>query len=217
MMVIKMKYLLLLMLIITFLAGCREDEPVLKEDLYPEVPLTTPSSSAINVFHQSIPNYQMFVYRYNEDTKLWSNRIIGHFSIISTQDPNYIGFVHPIATSGVTFLDMHRLYATQIGSTNAVTAKINVDKFIGFFPDFEGAKTGIVKVVTQDIIVSKNPNSTFEPGVPTFKIGISGQGTYDERTAIIDLEVIFNETAIGGPAVVKRIYKLSPIALTLNP
>ncbi|WP_304065633.1 hypothetical protein [Pedobacter glucosidilyticus] len=210
------KFIIFLLFMVTLSAGCREEEPPFKEDLYPEEPLSTPSSSAINVFHQNIPNYQLFVYRYNEDTKLWSNRIIGHFSIISTQDPNYLGFVHPVATSGVTFLDMHRLYATQIGSTNAVTAKINVDKFIGFFPDFEGAKTGIVRVVPQDITVSKNPNSTFEPGVPTFKIGISGEGTYDERTAIIDLEVIFNETAIGGPAAVKRIYKMSPSALTLN-
>lgn len=212
------KLLIFLLFMVTLSAGCREEEPPLKEDLYPEEPLSTPSSSAINVFHQNIPFYQMWVYRYNEDTKLWTNRIGGHFSIISTQDPNYLGFANPyVANSGVTFLDMHRLYGTQIGSTNAVTAKINVDKVLGFFPDFEGAKTGIVRVVPQDITISKSPNSTFEPGVPTFKIGISGQGTYDERTAIIDLEVIFNETSIGGPAAVKRIYKMSTTALTLNP
>lgn len=210
------KLLIFLIFMVTLSAGCREEEPPLKEDLYPEEPLSTPSSSAINVFHQNIPFYQMFVYRYNEDTKLWTNRIGGHFSVLSTQDPNYIGFVHPVATSGVALFDMPRLYGTPIGSTNPVIAKINVDKVLGFFPDFEGAKTGIVRVVPQDVTVSKGPNSTFEPGVPTFKIGISGEGTYDERTAIIDLEVIFNETAIGGPAAVKRIYKMSPSALTLN-
>lgn len=210
------KIILYLLFVITLLVGCRGDEPPFKEDLYPEEPLSTPSSSAINVFHQNIPFYQMWVYRYNEDTKLWTSRIGGHFSVISTQDPDYLGFVHPVATSGVALFDMPRLYGTPIGSTNPVTAKINADKVLGFFPDFEGAKTGIVKVVPQDITVSKNPNSTFQPGIPNFKIGISGQGTYDERTAIIDLEVIFNETAIGGPAEVKRNYKLSPVALTLN-
>ena len=211
------KLLIFLLFMVTLSAGCREEEPPFKEDLYPEEPLSTPSSSAINVFHQNIPNYQLFVYRYNEDKKLWSNRIDGHFTIISTQDPNYLGFVHPSATSGVSFLDMHRLYATQIGSTNAVTAKINVDKVLGFFPDFEGAKTGIVRVVPQDVTISKSPNSTFEPGIPNFKIGISGQGTYDERTKIINLEVIFNETAIGGPAAVKRKYTMSVDAQILNP
>ena len=44
--------------------------------------------------------------------------------------------------------------------------------------------------------------------------GISGSGTYDENTKIIDFDVKFNEAAIGGTFQTFK-YKISPTALTL--
>jgi hypothetical protein len=48
-----------------------------------------------------------------------------------------------------------------------------------------------------------------------FEVGISGSGTYDLNEGVIDLEVNFNESAIGGANKVTRKYKLSTKALEL--
>jgi hypothetical protein len=48
-----------------------------------------------------------------------------------------------------------------------------------------------------------------------FEIGISGKGSYDLETGIIDLSVNFDETAIGGAEKVTRKYKISKKAITL--
>ncbi len=209
---------MLLVFIATLAAGCREDEPPFKEDLYPEEPLSTPSSSVIQVFYANVGFYELFVYRFDPETNRWTNRIRSHFPTVPSDDPTTIGFTNPYVTnSGVSLFDMPRLYQAQVGTLNINTAKINVEKVLRFFPDFEGAKTGIVKVIEQDVIVSKTVAAATSSGQPTFKIGISGGGTYDERTKIINLEVIFNETAIGGPAEVKRKYSMSVEAQILNP
>ncbi len=215
-----MKAIVKLLFIVTLLLGaCKEEEPPLKEDLYPDTPLTTPSASTAQLFYKNQFVYEIFVYRFDPILNKWTDRIRSHFPLIPTNDPTVLGFANPYAPdSGVALFDMVRLYSTQIASptNNIRTAKINVERALQFFPDFEGAKTGVVKVIPQDVIITKNPNSTFEPGIPTFKIGISGSGTYDERTKIINLEVIFDETNIGGPSAVKRRYTMSVEEQTLN-
>lgn len=204
-----MKNLFVILIALVLFVGCKKDEPAAKADLYPDQPVSTPSTSAIATFHQNVSFYQPFVYRFDPATNRWTARIGSHFSSIPASDPTALGFTNgQVANSGVALFDMVRLYSTQIGSTNINTAKINAEKVLQFFPDFDGAKTGIVKVVDQDITITRT-NST------TFKIGISGGGTYNEVTRIIDLEVRFNETAIGGTSQTIK-YKISPVALTLN-
>jgi len=193
--------------LITF-SACKKDEPAAKADLYPAQPVATASSSAIAVFHQPVAFYQMFVYRYDPVNAVWGRRIGSHFSHISVTDPNYLGFSNFTATdSGVALFDMVALYSAYTGTTAIKTVGINADQVLQFFPDYEGAKTGIVKVKTQNVILRKL-------GGGTINIGISGEGTYDETAKIIDLKVTFNETAIGGTSRTFQ-YKLSPTALTL--
>lgn len=204
-----MKNLFAILIALFLFAGCKKDEPAAKADLYPDQPLSTPSTSAIGTFHQSTSFYQMFVYRLDPIENKWGTRIASHFSTIPASDPTAIGFTNPyVADSGVPLFDMVRLYSTETGTTNIRTVKINAEKVLQFFPDFDGAKTGIVKVVNQDITLTRS-NAT------TFKIGISGSGTYDENTKIIDLTVKFDETTIGKTSQTFK-YKLSPVALTLN-
>lgn len=196
-------------MVVFTIAACKKDEPSAKDDLYPDQPVSTPSSTAITTFHQSVPFYQMFVYRFDPTTSKWTTRIGGHFSTIPASDPVALGFTNPyVVDSGVPLFDMVKLYATETGTSNIKTVKINADKVLQFFPDFEGAKTGIIKVVTQDIILTRS-------NLTTFKIGISGSGTYNENTKLIDLEVKFNENEIGGTSQTIN-YKMSPVALTLN-
>ncbi|HEX7367214.1 MAG TPA: hypothetical protein VF273_08960 [Pelobium sp.] len=202
----------LMMLIMVFVlpfSACKKDEPAPKDDLYPETPVNTPSSSAIAVFQKPDPFYQLHVYRYDPDAKKWTKDIGGHFSTISATDNTYLGFTNPYVTdSGVAMFDMVRLYSDYAGSSTIKTLKINADQVLQFFPDFEGAKTGIVKVKTQDITITKRDGGNF-------KIGISGQGTYDERTKVIDLTINFNNSAIGKPNTSYN-YKLSVNELNLN-
>ena len=204
-----MKNLFAILIALFLFAGCKKDEPAAKADLYPDQPVSTPSTTAIATFHQPTSFYQMFVYRFDPVENKWGARIGSHFSTIPASDPTALGFTNPyVADSGVPLFDMVRLYATETGTTNIRNVKINAEKVLQFFPDFDGAKTGIVKVVEQDITLTRS-NAT------TFKIGISGSGTYDENTKIIDLTVKFNEAAIGKTSQTFK-YKLSPVALTLN-
>ena len=204
-----MKNIFIILISLIIFSACKKDEPATKADLYPAQPVATASSSAIAVFHQPVAFYQMFVYRYEPSTGLWGNRIAGHFSTISTADASFVGFTNPnVADSGVPMFDMVRLYSTYTGSTNIKTVGINVDQVLQFFPDYEGAKTGIVKVKTQDVILRTSTAGK------TITIGISGSGTYDETAKVIDLKVTFNEAAIGGTTRTFQ-YKMSPTALTL--
>lgn len=205
-----MKKLLSIVLIFgVLLASCKKDEPLRKDDLYPEVPLAVPSSATIAVFQKPDPFYQLFVYRFDPITNKWTSRIGGHFSTISTSDNSFLGFTNPYVTdSGVAMFDMVRLYGDVIGSTNIKTARINADQVLQFFADFDGAKTGVVKVKTQDITITKRDASTFI-------VGISGSGFYDERTKVIDVTINFNNSKINLPNTSYK-YKLSVDELTLN-
>lgn len=204
-----LKLILLGFIIATLTSACKKGEPTTKEDLYPEQPVGTASSSAIAVFHKTEPFYQLYVYRYDKDKKKWTNKIGGHFSTISAADNTFLGFTNPYVTeSGVAMFDMPKLYADIAGSSNTKTLKINVDQVLQFFPDFADAKTGIVKIKTQDVTLTKRDESTF-------KIGISGQGTYDERSKLIDLKVNFDNTKINLPNT-SYDYKLSVNELSLN-
>lgn len=204
-----MRTLIIIFISLICFSSCKKDEPAAKADLYPTQPVATASSSAIAVFHQPIAFYQMYVYREDPATGLWGSRIAGHFSTISTADPSFIGFTNPnVVDSGVPLFDMVRLYSTYTGTTNIKVVGINADQVLQFFPDYDGAKTGLVKVKTQDVILRKSIAGQ------TITIGMSGSGTYDENAKLIDLKITFNETAIGGTSRTFK-YKLSPTALTL--
>ncbi|EDM36705.1 hypothetical protein PBAL39_25595 [Pedobacter sp. BAL39] len=201
-------YITLLFGLLLF-SACKKEEPEAKADLYPDAPVSTPSSSAIGVFHQPTSYYNPFIYRYDPDTKAWTRRIASHFSTVSQADPNFIGFGNPyVEDSGAAMFDMVNLYASETGGTNIKNAKINVDQVMQFFPDYEGSKTGIMKIKTQDVTITSYDKSTFI-------IGISGSGTYDENTKVIDFKVTFDEKNIGGSTRTFD-YKMSAAALSLN-
>ena len=201
----KLKNLLSLAAIaFVLITGCKKSdsaEPVVEEPVA--------SASPLAVFQSSAANYQLWVYRLDETTNTWTRRIASHFSTIAEATPTALGFTNPyVADSGVNLFQMVTLYTETIGTTNIKEAKINASAVLEFYPSETDAKTGTVKVITQDIVITKKAGGTF-------KIGISGEGKYNETTKVIDLVVKFNETAIGGAAEVKRTYKLAVDALTL--
>ncbi|OZI05820.1 hypothetical protein BWI93_23255 [Siphonobacter sp. BAB-5385] len=204
-----MKLFRLLPLLMAGLLGlhsCSKDNSI-----EPEKPAEEQASKdVVSVFHKTDQYYQPYVYRYDSTARKWTNRIASHFSTVPASDPTYIGFTNPnVVDSGVNLFGMVTLYATQIGTNNIKEAKINAEKVLQFFPDAVGATKGKVKVLNQDVTISR------KDGAP-FKIGISGEGTYDTQTKVMDLVVHFNETTIGGAAKVSRTYKISVDALSLN-
>lgn len=191
---------------VLMLNSCSKDNKAVE----PEPEEVAGSSEVVNVFHKPEQYYQMYVYRYDSTATKWTSRIASHFSTIPSDDPTFIGFTNPnVVDSGVNLFGMVTFYTSEIGTNNIKTAKINVEKVLQFFPETVGATKGKVKVLAQDVTISRKEGSPF-------KIGISGEGTFNTETKVIDLIVNFNETAIGGKAKVTHKYKLSVNPLTLN-
>jgi hypothetical protein len=197
-----------------FATSCSDDktEPAVE----PEV-VATVSKSAVLAFHKNEAYYQPYVYRYDSTSMKWTNRIGSHFTILPA-DTSALGFAQPyVIESGANLFGMVTLYADALGSNNVKNAKINVEKVLEFIPTEAGSKMGKVKVITQDIVMQRKDGiEGSTTNAATIKIGISGEGTYDEETKMIDLVVVFNETSIGGKAAVPRKYKISVDPQTLN-
>ncbi|WP_316734659.1 hypothetical protein [Pedobacter aquatilis] len=188
------------------LFGCKKTATTPEEEVKTEAKA---SAGPLAVFQKSTASYQLYVYRYDETTATWTRRIGSHFSTVSDATPTAMGFTNPyVEDSGVNMFQMVTLYTDQLGTNNIKEAKINAPAVLEFYPSAENATKGIVKVIKQDVTLTVKAGGSF-------KIGISGEGTYDETTKLIDLVVKFNETAIGGASEVKRTYKLSVDALTL--
>ncbi|MBD1431962.1 hypothetical protein H8B06_03915 [Sphingobacterium sp. DN00404] len=215
----------LFVLIVLFLLSCSKssEEPQPEPEPEPEeetLPKELAITRTIAYFHEDEAYYQPYVYRYDTETAAWSKRIGAHFSTISESSPTYIGYTQPyVEDSGVNLFHMVTLYAEHIGSTNVKTAGINVEKVLGFVPDESSEligkeedndltyAKGEVEVVSQKVKIRKSGLVDF------FEIGISGTGTYDLKTGVIDLEVHFDEREIGGQEDVVRQYKISKEAL----
>lgn len=118
----------------------------------------------------------------------------------SRTEPNVIGFVNPIPGDGTNALNMNRIYADEDVSSNS---NINIPKLFRLQPDGEEASRGTVEVIPQQVTIQRRTTS----GRPPFEIGISGEGTYDEVSGVIEFEVVFDETGIGGPPAVLRNYR----------
>jgi hypothetical protein len=205
----KIKNLLSLAAIAFILTtGCsKSDNTAVPVD---EVEVLPPASTGpLSVFHKNTSNYQLYVYRYEDTTATWTKRIGSHFSTIAEATPTALGFTNPyVEDSGTNLFGIPSLYTATIGTNNVKTAKVNAPAVLQFYPSASGSKTGVVRVIKQDVVVTTKTGDTF-------KIGISGEGTYDENSKVIDLVVKFNDTAIGGLPEIKRTYKLSVDALTL--
>ncbi|RAJ05189.1 hypothetical protein LX64_02343 [Chitinophaga skermanii] len=150
------------------------------------------------------PYYAPNTYYFNTSTQKYAT-LAGHYSVLDSTDATVIGFVNNyVAESGVAFFNMVRIYTEEMGggSVSAKTARINVPKALRLIPSSAGARSGVVEVIKQDVVVTRKDGTTF-------KIGISGSGTFSLDTKLIELTMNFDDTAIGGAAVNKYDYKIS--------
>jgi len=130
-----------------------------------------------------------------------------HFAFChaSNRMQNTVGFFsksNPNASANI--FNMHRLYVDE--NVTSGSANIVIPEAFRFIPDFEGATEGNVEVIEQQVKVTRTASS----GRPPFFIGIKGGGRYSETEERIEIEVIFDESELGGPAEISRFYRYQP-------
>lgn len=163
---------------------------------------TFASRSLAQIWARQEPFYRPAAEVFIDSTGIWRS-FIG-FSITSDAEPDKLGFANPyVPGRGTNALNMSSFYAAQLLTSDSGFYNITIPKCFHFIPDAPGSKTGIVKVINQRVPIYRRDKSKFE-------IGISGQGTYSEITQRFEVEVIFDETEIGGPAARKRQYRFAP-------
>lgn len=130
-------------------------------------------------------------------------------------DPNVFGFGSPLwseenFTRNTNILNMVEFYSG--GGPNTVDADVSsgsaglyYPKFFRLTPDAPGATTGTVSLVVDEVTVYQRDQT--DDGVtnpPSFTVGLSGGGTYDEAAGTINVTITFDETAVGNGTVTRR-------------
>lgn len=119
----------------------------------------------------------------------------------SSSNSNILGFNNPNPSQGTNIFDFIRIYADEnISSLGGKNGQLGALEVLKFFPEFFGAKSGIIEVIEQELTVKRTGE------LPDFVIGISGSGIYDEDTGLINVTVIFDESDIGN-GTVERSYE----------
>jgi hypothetical protein len=148
------------------------------------------------------PNPQIFL----EATNTWRNFI--SFSVTSAAEPDKIGFANPnVAGKGTNALYMNTLYTSQLLTSDSGFYNVTIPKCFQFIPkSVDDKNTGTVIVLPQQVKLYRRNGTNFDIG-----IGPSSQpGMYSTITGLMEIEVQFNETSIGGAADVKRKYRFTP-------
>jgi hypothetical protein len=160
--------------------------------------------SAVRVWYKTNAFYFPKADVFLEATGVW--RPFTSFPLIYDNDPNKYGFGNPyLPGKGSNALNMNSFYSTVPGGLTSDSGYYNVTipKCFEFNPDGPGAKKGEVKVIPQKVRLYKRDKTYFE-------IGISGSGRYDEIAQLFEVEIIFDDTEIGGPKELKRKYRFRP-------
>jgi hypothetical protein len=147
------------------------------------------------------PNPQIFL----EATNTWRSFI--SFSFTSTAEPDKIGFANPyVAGKGTNALYMNTLYASQLISSDSGYYNVTIPKCLQLVPNSATVlNEGKVLVIPQSIKIHRKNGTSFD-----IIIGPSTEpGKYNTVSGLIEVEVQFDETSIGGSNNVKRKYRFT--------
>jgi hypothetical protein len=150
------------------------------------------------------PNPQIFL----ENTSPGTWRNFTSFPVTSAAEPDKIGFANPyLAGKGTNALYMNTLYASQPLTSDSGYYNVTIPKCFQFIPkSATETSTGKVVVIPQLVKIYRRDKTSFNIG-----IGPSTQsGTYSTVTGLLEIEVQFDETSIGGASDVKRKYRFTP-------
>lgn len=160
--------------------------------------------SAVRVWYKSDPYYTPEAEIYIDSIATW--RKFTSFPLVYDNDPNKYGFGNPyVPGKGSNALYMNSWYTRYPGGLTSDSGyyNITIPKCFEFLPDKPGAKVGVVNVIPQKIRLYRRDKTFFD-------IGISGKGTYDEDAKLFEVEVVFDDTEIGGSKESKRKFRFRP-------
>lgn len=188
-----MRFLFLLLFVCLLLASC------IKFDAEP----TFAGATLARIWAKQEPFYRPRAEIFIDSNNTW--RTFQGFSITSDAEPDKLGFANPyVPGKGTNALFMTTIYDRWVDLTaDSGYYNVTIAKCFQFIPSGPGSKTGEVRVIEQRIPLYKRDKTRFE-------IGIKGSGTYSELTQTFEVEVIFDETEIGGPATTRRKYRFRP-------
>lgn len=190
-----MKNVILIFLVVAATFSCKKDfnaEP------------TYAKPTIAGTWAKNEVNYRPFSERLDDATGNWRSFIA--FTVTSEGEPDKIGFANPyVAGKGTNALAMNTLYSSQNISSDSGYYNITIPKCFQFIPRGEDVTQGTVVVLPQDVRIWRRDGTSFvikiSPG--------TAPGNYNTVTKVFDVEVSFDETSIGGPAVVKRKYRFT--------
>jgi hypothetical protein len=191
-----LRYSLTILLALIIVYGCKKQ--------FADPTYAPAGGAAVRVWYKSDPFYQPNAEIFFDSTGVW--RSFRAFPLVYDNDPNKYGFGNPyVPGKGSNALYMTSIYSRLPGGISADSGyyNITIPKCFEFIPDATNAKTGKVQVIEQKVRLYRRDKTFYD-------IGISGEGTYNVETTIFEVEVIFDETAIGGPKEVKRKYRFKP-------
>lgn len=163
-----------------------------------------PSPTSVRIWYQPTAFYTPDAEIYLDSIATW--RRFTSFPLVYDNDPNKYGFGNPyVPGKGSNALFMNSWYGRYPGGLTSDSGFYNVTipKCFEFIPDKPGSKTGVVNVIPQKIRLFRRDKTFYD-------IGISGKGTYDEDARIFEVEVIFDDTEIGGSKESKRKFRFRP-------
>jgi hypothetical protein len=152
------------------------------------------------------PFYQPNSQRFDSATNTW--RTFGAFTFTSDAEPDKIGFANPyVAGKGTNALDFNRLYTAQNLTSDSGYYNVTIPKCFQLIPKSKDSlQTGTVVVLEQLVKVFRRDKSSFN-----IKISPSSQpGTYNTISGLLEIEVAFDESSIGGPSLTRRRYRFTP-------
>lgn len=150
--------------------------------------------------------YQPSSQRFDDATNTW--RTFGAFTFTSLAEPDKLGFANPyVAGKGTNALDFNRLYSAQNLTSDSGYYNVTIPKCFQFIPKSkDSTQTGTVIVLPQSVRVYRRDKTFFD-----IKLSEGTQpGTYNTISGLFEIEVTFDETSIGGPAVIRRKYRFTP-------
>ena len=160
--------------------------------------------SAVRIWYKTDPFYTPSAEFFDDNTNNW--RRFTSFPLVYDNDPNKMGFGNPwLEGRGSNALAIRTLYGGLPGGITSDSGffMITIPKCFEFIPDGPGAKEGVVNVIPQQVKIVR-VNKT------TYNLGISGKGRYNEDAKLFEVDIIFDETEVGGPKDRLRKYRFRP-------
>jgi hypothetical protein len=189
-----MKQIIFILLVVITIGACKKN--------YNATP-TYAANSIAGTWAKKQPFYSPGPQIYLETTGIWRNFI--SFSFTSDAEPDKLGFANPyVAGKGTNVLYVNTLYGSQGISSDSGYYNVTAPKLFQLIPkSTDSLQTGTVVVLPQTLKIFRTNGSSFSIGVGPS----TTPGTYSTVTGLIEIEVQFDETDIGGPAVVRRKYR----------